>query len=150
MLKHEQLTAITLSVFRLNGLLIEWGNRLCAPHGLSSARWQVLGAIALAPQAPSAPQIAASMGMTRQGMQKQINLLIRDGLVQAERNPGNKRSPLYALTEHGAALYRALEQDWRRHVERLGATFTVAELDATLGVLASLEQAHPSYPKEST
>ena len=34
----EKLTAVTLAVFRLNGLLVEWGNRFSQPHGLTSAR----------------------------------------------------------------------------------------------------------------
>ena len=38
----EKLTAVTLAVFRLNGLLVEWGNRFSQPHGLTSARWQVM------------------------------------------------------------------------------------------------------------
>jgi len=42
--KADKLTTIALSVFRLNGQLIEWGNRFSQPHGLTSARWQVLGA----------------------------------------------------------------------------------------------------------
>ena len=45
--KTDKLTTISLSVFQLNGQLIEWGNRFAEPHGLTSARWQVLGAISL-------------------------------------------------------------------------------------------------------
>ena len=53
MTKSAKLTTVALSVFRLNGLLIEWGNTFAGPHGLTSARWQVLGAISLAPEAPN-------------------------------------------------------------------------------------------------
>jgi hypothetical protein len=42
-------TELILETFRLNGLLLEAGDRLVADIGLTSARWQVLGAIALAP-----------------------------------------------------------------------------------------------------
>ncbi|MCV9917019.1 MarR family transcriptional regulator, partial [Burkholderia pseudomallei] len=65
MTKPAKLTAVALSVFRLNGLLLEWGNAFAAPHGLTSARWQVLGAISMAPDAPNIPQIADAMGITR-------------------------------------------------------------------------------------
>lgn len=51
--KADKLTTITLSVFRLNGQFVEWGNHFSQPHGLTTARWQVLGAIALAPQPPT-------------------------------------------------------------------------------------------------
>jgi len=99
--KANNLTTISLSVFRLNGQLVEWGNQFSQPYGLTTARWQVLGAIALAPQPPNIPQIAAAMGVTRQGVLKQINLLLDEGLVQALPNPAHKRSPLYALTALG-------------------------------------------------
>lgn len=85
--KAEMLSNVALSIFRLNGLFIEWGNEFCLPHGLTSARWQVMGAIALAAQPPSVPQIAACMGITRQGVQKQVNLLIEEGIVQRRPNP---------------------------------------------------------------
>ncbi len=140
--KADKLTAIALSVFELNGLLIEWGNGFCQPHGLTSARWQVLGAIALAPEAPSAPQIAAFMGVTRQGVQKQINLLLEEGLVEAQANPAHKRSPLYALTPQGRKVYGALDQRWREHVQALAGRYSAADLDASLRVLSSLSQVY--------
>lgn len=140
--KDEKLTAITLAVFRLNGLLIEWGDQLCRPHGLSSARWQVLGAISLARHAQSAPQIAAAMGMSRQGVQKQINLLLEDGLVKALGNAANKRSPVYELTAHGEQIYQTLQQSWQAHTKRLSGQFTGAELNTALQVLSGLENSH--------
>ena len=45
----EALTDLVLAVFRLNGRLLTAGDRLVSDLGLTSARWQVLGAIALAP-----------------------------------------------------------------------------------------------------
>ena len=140
--KPEKLTAVTLAVFRLNGLLVEWGNRFCQPHGLTSARWQVMGALALAPQAPTIPQIAAAMGVTRQGVLKQMNLLVEEGLATPLPNPLHKRSPLYALTNEGQAAYQALDQRWREHVRGLAGSVSAAELDAALRVLHVLLDAH--------
>jgi hypothetical protein len=42
-------TALILEVFRFNGRLLAAGDKLVANLGLTSARWQVLGAIALSP-----------------------------------------------------------------------------------------------------
>ena len=72
-------TELTLAVFRLNGVLLHWGDKLVAPLGLTSARWQMLGAIALADTPPTAPQVGGVMGITRQGAQKQLNLLTEEG-----------------------------------------------------------------------
>lgn len=140
--KPEKLTAVTLAVFRLNGLLIEWGNRFCQPHGLTSARWQVMGALALVPQAPTIPQIAAAMGVTRQGVLKQMNLLVEEGLAAPLPNPLHKRSPLYALTKQGQAAYQALDQHWREHVRGLAGGVNAADLDGALRVLHALLDAH--------
>ena len=54
----EHLTAVTLNIFRLNGILYEWGNRFAAPLGLNTSRWQVLGAVMLSETPPTVPQIA--------------------------------------------------------------------------------------------
>ena len=41
----EALTDLILTMFRVNNLTVTWGDRLVAPLGLTSARWQILGAI---------------------------------------------------------------------------------------------------------
>ena len=73
-------TQLTLTVFRLNGLLLHWGDRLVEPLGLTSARWQILGAIALSGEPLTAPKIGEAMGVTRQGAQKQLNMLAEQDL----------------------------------------------------------------------
>ena len=99
------LTEIMLTVFRVNGRLLEKGDQLVEPLNLTSARWQVLGAVALAGKPLSAPQIAEAMGMTRQGAQKQLNVLEQFGFFERSSNPRHQRSPLYDLTELGNRTY---------------------------------------------
>lgn len=144
--KADKLTTITLSVFRLNGQLIEWGNHFSQPHGLTTARWQVLGAIAMAPQPPNIPQIAAAMGVTRQGVLKQINLLVDEGLVQPLPNPAHKRSSLYGLTRIGQTTYDAITNRWNTHAQAMAAAFTAVDLDAALRVLSVLSQLYENEP----
>lgn len=140
--KSERLTELVLTVFQLNGTLIEWGDGFSAPAGLSSARWQMLGAIALAGAPVTAPQIAARMGVTRQGAQKQLNTLMEAQLLQASPNPGHKRSPLYALTDAGKQTYLSVDGRWQRHARKLSATFDAADLETAARVLAALAQAY--------
>jgi len=54
------ITQLTLTVFRLNGVLLHWGDKLVEPLGLTSARWQMLGAIVLAGTPLTAPQVGAA------------------------------------------------------------------------------------------
>lgn len=109
------LTEVMLAVFRVNGRLLEKGDQLVAPINLTSARWQVLGAVALAGHSLSAPQIAEAMGVTRQGVQKQLNILEEAGFFERSPNPRHQRSPLYALTDLGNRTFAkamALEATW--------------------------------------
>lgn len=134
---HEVLTKIMLTVFRVNARLLEKGDQLVGPLGLTSARWQVIGAIAIAGQALTCPQIAATMGITRQGAQKQLNLAQQDGLVVAQGNPRHERSPLYALTEEGGRLYAAAmvsQVAWAKDLSK-----GLEGLETTLQVLGELE-----------
>ena len=135
----DTVTEIILIVFRLNARLLEQGDRLVQPLGLTSARWQVLGAIALAGEPQTAPQIAVSMGVTRQGVQKQLNLAVAEGLVEAHPNPRHQRSPLHALSATGQVAYddaMALQRVWAKS---LGQGLTLPELQSAKQALTALE-----------
>lgn len=131
-------TQLALSVFRLNGVLLHWGDQLVAPLGLTSARWQMLGAIALAETPLTAPQVGEAMGVTRQGAQKQLNLLLEQGLVEAHPNPAHRRSPLYALTPQGLALYRKADALWTTQAAELASLIPAAEASLATKTLESM------------
>jgi DNA-binding MarR family transcriptional regulator len=132
------LTEVILTVFRTNGRLLASGDALVGPLGLTSARWQVLGAVALAEVPLTAPQIGAAMGITRQGAQKQIDLLVDEGLLEPQANPSHKRSPLYALTQRGQALYMQVDRAQARWANRLAEGISAQNLATTKRVLEQL------------
>jgi len=131
-------TQLTLAVFRLNGTLLHWGDQVVAPLGLTSARWQMLGAIALADSPLTAPQIGEAMGVTRQGAQKQLNLLVEQGLVEARPNPAHRRSPLYALTPQGLVQYRKADALWSAKAAELAARVPAAQAAAAAQALEAM------------
>lgn len=131
----QLLTEIILAVFRTNGRLLSNGDALVAPLGLTSARWQVLGAVALSDAPLSAPQIAAVMGITRQGSQKQLNLLVEEGLLDPQANPTHRRSPLYVLTKRGRAVYADLDRTQARWANQLVKGLSLDDLAAARRVL---------------
>lgn len=136
----DAVTEIILCVFRLNAKLLEQGDRLVQPLSLTSARRQVLGAIAMAGEPQTAPQIAAAMGVTRQGVQKQLNLAVAEGLVESHANPRHQRSPLHLLSAKGQVAFdnaMALQRVW---VRALGQGLPLSELQTAKQVLASLER----------
>ena len=136
--RADDLTRLALAIFRTNGQLIEWGDRFVAPLGLTSARWQMLGAIGLSGRPLSAPQLGAAMGVTRQGAQKQLNLLLADGLVNQIPNPHHQRSPLYQLSETGARLYQRIDTMWLQVAERLASGLAPHDLAAARRALDAL------------
>jgi DNA-binding MarR family transcriptional regulator len=143
----QALTDLTLAVFRLNGVLLQWGDVLVAPLGLTSARWQVLGALALAGRPLTVPQVGEAMGVTRQGAQKQINLLLELGLVESRPNPAHRRSPLYGLTARGRQLYARAEALWADRAAGLAARIPAAKVRSARSTLeAMLRHLGPSQP----
>ncbi len=136
----DVLTEIILSIFRLNAQLLEHGDRLVQPLRLTSARWQVLGAIAMAGEPQTAPQIAAAMGVTRQGVQKQLNLAVAERLIESHPNPRHQRSPLHVLSAKGQADYGAAMALQRVWAKSLGQGLTLSELQSAKQVLVSLER----------
>lgn len=134
----DAISQLTLLVFRLNGQLLDWGDALVAPLGLTSARWQTLGAMALAGQPLTAPQVAEVMGMSRQGAQKQLNVLAELGWVVAHPNPGHKRSPLYGLTAEGGDRYQQAKALWEYEVLKLASQVPAEEAAYATLVLQKL------------
>jgi hypothetical protein len=61
----DAVSDLSVEVFRLNGELLAAGDALVAELGLTSARWQVLGAIALSPAPLPIAHVARNMGLRR-------------------------------------------------------------------------------------
>jgi DNA-binding MarR family transcriptional regulator len=131
-------TAVVLEIFRVNGLVLADGNRLAAAEGLSAARWQVLGAVALAGRPLTVPQIARRMGLTRQAVQVSVNRLLAEALVEARDNLDHQRSPLIGLTELGSQKYTAVDQRQARWINHLAAGLKITDLAVAAHTLREL------------
>ena len=145
----EKATEVILSTFRVNGLLLAAGDLLAAKHGLTSARWQALGAIALAQRPLTVPQIARRMGLTRQSVHTTVHRLLADGMAELAPNADHRRSPLVCLTARGRATYQAVDHKQAAWVNQLAAGLTRAELDTAARVLGELStrlETDPSQP----
>lgn len=144
--QRDILTQIILAIFRVNTHLLEEGDKLVAPLGMTSAIWRILGAIALSEQAPSCSQIVAAIGITRQGAQKQLNLALKKGLIESFPNPRHERSPLYALTQSGRDIYgeaMKLQMVW---ANALVQDITLMDLQTMLDALNDLDIRLQSTP----
>jgi DNA-binding MarR family transcriptional regulator len=111
----DALTGLMLDLFRLNSLLLTAGDRLVARLGLTSARWQILGAIVYAERAQPVAWLARNLGANRQNVQRIVNDLHREGLVALEPNPHHRRAQLVVLTDKGKQTFDAamrLQAPW--------------------------------------
>ena len=120
----EAFTKLVIETFRLNGRLLEAGDGLCAGLGLSSARWQVLGAID-EDRLPVA-HVARNMGLTRQAVQRVADELEREGFIAYCENPHHRRAKLASLTAKGRA---ALDEVTKRQI--VWANEVAAGIDPT-------------------
>jgi DNA-binding MarR family transcriptional regulator len=131
-------THVVLSTFRANGLLLAAGDVLSAEDGLTSARWQVLGAIVLADRPLTVPQIARRMGLTRQSVHPTVQRLVGAGLLELMPNADHRRSQLVRLTQAGRAKYAAIDARQAAWVNRLAAGIGRTELATAARVLDQL------------
>ena len=109
---------LVLSLFRLNGLLIAEGDDMTEALGLTSARWKVIGVIALSNSGLTVPGIARVLGQSRQAVQRITDVMATDGLLSYQSNPKHKRSVLVVLTEEGKTAYKDLrdvQDPWAIH-----------------------------------
>jgi DNA-binding MarR family transcriptional regulator len=132
------LTDLVLEVFGLNGALLASGDTLVRDLDLTSARWQVLGAIALEDRPLTVAQAARRMGLTRQAVQRVMRDLEADGFVSAKSNPDHKRAPLFMLTEKGQKAYAEADRRQIGWSQELAAGVKREELKAALNLLRRL------------
>lgn len=136
----EALTGLMLDLFRLNSLLLTAGDRLVAGLGLTSARWQILGAIIAAERPQPVAWLARDLGANRQNVQRIINDLQKEGLVAFEANPHHRRAQLVVLTDKGKRTFDAamrLQAPW---ANSLADGLLVNDIETVHRVMAALRR----------
>lgn len=136
--KGVLITDLVLEIFRLNGALLAAGDDLSAPLGLTSARWQVMGTIN--ERALPVPHIAREMGLTRQGVQRTVNILQKEGLVDITDNPHHKTARLAALSAKGAECFKSMMATQEIWANDLGEAQTNAALTGAFETLRRLRR----------
>jgi DNA-binding MarR family transcriptional regulator len=134
------LSALILEVFRLNGRLLTGGDRLVSELGLTSARWQVLGAVMLSPTPEPVARLARNMGLNRQGVQRIVDEMAEQGLLVFGTNPHHRRARLVTPTDKGRAVYAAagrLQVPW---VNALAEGLDPGNIDAAIQLLEALRK----------
>jgi DNA-binding MarR family transcriptional regulator len=131
---------LALDVFGLNGALLAAGDALVAPLGLTSARWQVMGAIAEGQGGLSVAGIARRMGLVRQSVQRIANELAADGIIRFAPNPHHRRARLLQLTPHGAALFDAASARWLVVADALVAAIGPGDVERASVIIRAVRE----------
>lgn len=131
---------LVLSIFRLNGLLIAEGDKMTNELGLTSARWKVLGVVALSSAGLTVPGIARVLGQSRQAVQRITDVMVEDKLLAYVPNPKHKRSVLVTLTDNGKQAYNDLREVQDPWAIRNTEDIPQEELDTALRLVRRLIQ----------
>ena len=134
------LTDVVLELFRLNNRLLTAGDKLVADLGLTSARWQVLGTIVATGRSQPVAWLAREMGANRQNVQRIVNDLEKERLVEFQANPHHRRAQLVVLTQAGRKAFddaMRLQTPW---INKLTEGLRVADVETTRKVITTLRR----------
>lgn len=133
-------TALILDLFRVNGLLLAAGDRLVDGLGLTSARWQILGAIVAAQRPQPVAWLARDLGANRQNVQRIVNDLYARGLVGFAPNPHHRRAQLVVLTDRGRQAYEAAMHRQGPWIDGLASGLAAADIEAAHRLMLALRR----------
>ncbi len=119
----DAFSAIAVHVLYISSLLEKQGDEIAAVAGQTSARWRVLAC--LENEAKTAASIARDLGLARQSIQRLLNSLKEDRLVDFSENPDDLRADLAHLTKKGHSCLmkiQAAQITWaNRNADILGS-----------------------------
>lgn len=135
---------LVVATFGLNGRFLAVAEALARPVGLTAAWWQVLGPVAQ--RARTVADVARTVGLTRQSVQRIADLLVERGWADFIDNPAHRRARLLSATEDGRAAVRRLSGQHAAWTERVAAQISRTELERTYHVLLRLSAAVDADP----
>ncbi len=143
------MTQFILASFRLHGLLLAAGARLTHSVGLTSARWQVLSAVARSSEPRTVAWVARDMGLARQSVQRVVDDLAAAGLLSFDPNPRHKRATLLAISDRGHRAFEAMTRLQVPWANGLAEGTKVREIESALSVVEGLcRQLQENAPSE--
>lgn len=132
----EETTRLILETLRLSNALMTAGDDLAREFGLTSARWQVLGAVRDEPRTISG--IARFLGLTRQSVQRTVHRLEQDGFVELVENPDHRRAHLVSPADLGRTTLEALSEKQTAWVNEIARDMASANIRIATGILRGL------------
>ena len=143
------LTDLILATFALNGALLRAGDDLVRDLGLTSARWQVMGAIVIEGRPLTVAQIGRRMELARQAVQRVANDLAAEGLAAFIDNPDHKRAKLVSLTAQGQRAYAEADARQTAWANALGDGLDPAAVAGAARLIRAVhDRLRPRHPAD--
>jgi DNA-binding MarR family transcriptional regulator len=133
---RQEVSLLSADLYEAAGAVRQVGEAVAGKVGQTQARWQVLSV--LSTSGWTVPQAARRLGVTRQSVQRVVDLLVTDGLVELRPNPDHARSRIAQLTTLGFETLdriRGAAGPWHGAV---AAQLSLAELQRARSVLREL------------
>ena len=134
-------------VVRLNRLFTIAGEQLSAPAGQTLARWLVLAELDQGPA--TVADVARSLRLARQSVQRVADLLAEEGLAAYEANPQHRRAKLLGLTSSGRDALQTIQGRQVRWTNAVGAKLGPGTLDEASSLLERVLEAVESTPVDA-
>lgn len=132
----DEMALMVADIYEAAGLLRRSGEATAGAEGQTQARWQLLSAVSAKPL--SVAQAARRLGISRQGVQRVANDLVRDDLAVFRSNPDHRSSPLLALTSAGQETLKRITTRAAQVHDMLTAGIPPNEIAAARAVLHRL------------
>ncbi|MVO18691.1 MarR family winged helix-turn-helix transcriptional regulator [Parasedimentitalea huanghaiensis] len=129
----DAVSNLLLATFKLNGAFLAAGDKISAPSGLTSARWQVLGTLMWDDMTVSG--IAREMGLSRQAVQRIANVLAKENLITFLDNPNDKRAKLASATDEGRKAIQSLAERQHAWANATATGIDPAEIERAVEVM---------------
>ena len=128
---------VLLGLFQLHGHVLDAADVMSGGFGLTGARWQVMKVAAR--QSLTVSQIARRLGLKRQSVQRTVDQLAGQGIVELQPNVDHLRAALVVLSGEGRRVLATLEtrqQAWLARCLRGVPRHELEKLARSLATLA--------------
>ena len=140
----DAFTAVLGQIIGLTRRFTTAGEALAKPGGQTLARWLVLEAVQ--DQPATVAQVARTLHLARQGVQRLADLLVRDGLAAYQDNPAHRRAKLLRITPHGRATLHTIQARQAAWADAVGAALGEDELRQASILLDCIQHAVTNAP----
>lgn len=135
----DALTELIIPVIQLEAHLSRAGEAIAAAGGQTLARWLTLERVEVEPA--TVAQIARTLGLTRQSVQRVADLLDGDGLTEYVENPVHQRSKLVRITSRGRRTLSTIQLVQHAWADEVGRDVGEADLNRLNRIVARLARA---------